>query len=192
MSTAAPVEVRPKTAAEICCQYEPSDEARALLTDDASPAAFLDALIQAERYADGIHFLARWLTKREAVWWGCLCAWEDCRPEPPENVDAALRAAVGWVLEPNEDNRQACRRRAREAGMKTPAACVALAAFYSGGSISLPGLPEVPAPDGSCAKLVAGALTLAAGRGKPPEIKNRRQTFLRLGLEIIEGKNRWD
>ena len=63
---------------------------------------------------------------------------------------------------------------------------------YSGGSISLPDLPVVPAPEGSTAKLIAGAVALAANRAPPAERKETQQTFLRLGLEIVNGISRWE
>jgi hypothetical protein len=192
MSTETPVQEAPRTAADVCQSFEPGQDARGLLRDEMTPKAYFSLLVQKELYDAAVQFTARWLSKREAVWWGCLCAWDRKRPEPPEAIDGALGAAVRWVLEPSEENRRAARAAGKEAGAGTAAGSLALAAFYSEGSISYPDLPEVAPPSDLTARTVAIAVGLAARQGSPSEKDDRRRQFLQMGLEVALGKNPWD
>lgn len=192
MSTDTPVQQKSPTAAEIAARFELSPEARALLRPDLAPKAYFDLLVRGGLCKDALRFTARWLSKREAVWWGCLCAWDRDRPEPEESRDRALRAAVRWVLDPSEENRQAARAVGKTAGAGTPAGGVALAAFYSGGSMSYLDLPAVEPPEDLTAQTIASAVSLAAHLGKPSQHDARLRQFLRLGLEVALGRNRWE
>src|SRR5207237_10478430 len=113
-------------------------ESLKLLHDNPSPRAFFDLLVQHEQFGDAVRFLAHALPKRAAIWWGCLCLWDMCWPEPAEVVEAAVRAAVQWVLDPSEPHRRAAEKAGRAAGFQTAAGCLAMAAFWSRGSMSRP------------------------------------------------------
>ncbi len=191
MSQTATASQAPETAAAVCRQYEPSDDARAMLRDDMSPEAFLDALSGAGMYDDALDFTARWLPTREGVWWGCLCAWNVHRPQPPEPIEKALEAAVGWVLEPAEPNRRAAKAAGDGARLSTAAGALAMAAFYSGGSLTEPGQPEAAPPPGLAAATVAAAVRLAVYQGDPAGRVQRQRELLQLGLEVASGQNRW-
>src|ERR1700693_4596004 len=92
-------------AAEVCEHFDLKEEARPFLQPGATPRAFLDALLANRQYQAAISFVAHALPQREAVWWGCLCL-RHVRPAPlPAAEEAACRAAVQWVLEPTEKNR---------------------------------------------------------------------------------------
>ncbi len=182
----------PPTAREICARFGPGPEARALLRDSEKAGPFFQRLLEKELYRDAIGFTAYLLPKREGVWWGCLCVWQVSRPDPPEKIRAALQAAVRWVLDPNEQNRRAAEAAGKEAGPGTPAGSVALAAFSSDGSLSRPGLPEVPPPPFLTAKLIMGALLSAAAQGDPAKITERYRQFLTLGIEVDDATNRWE
>ncbi len=192
MSSATVSQDAPPSVLKICEDIKLGDPARELLDDELTPKAYFDLLAQNGLDDDAIRFIARWMPKREAVWWGCLCAWSVCRPDPSEEVDAALKAAVRWVQDPSEDNRQATRPRRKAPKSRTPARRVALAVFHSSGSISLPDLPEVPPAPATTAKMIAGAVGLAANQGAPSKIADRRRQFLRLGVEVVSGENSWE
>lgn len=180
------------SAALVCRQYAPSDEALGLLAPGQSPWAFVDALLAHERHEDAIEFVARWLDKRRAVWWGCLAVWCGTRHEPPPAVDAALAAAVAWVREPGEVTRRMAQDAAAGLGAAEPAGALARAVFWSGGSISRPDLPAVePRPDGT-AQTVAALVRAVALRGKPQFVVDRRRQLLRIALEVVRGELPWD
>jgi hypothetical protein len=182
---------RATLAAEVCRRYESSPTARSLLRSGQSPQAFFDVLMQQELYDDAVAFLARLLTKPQAVWWGCLCAWDAARPNPSSAVQAALHATLRWLQQPTEEHRRAVEQVARKVGLAKPAGAVAQAAVYAQGSMSPPGLPEVAPPEDLTALTIAGAVCLSAADLTIAGETNAYRQLLRFGLEVAAGKNRW-
>lgn len=177
----------PPKAAAICEQFKLGEDARELLEPDDSAEYYLSALIENGLFTDAIRFTAYRLSKREAVWWGCLCAWEACRPKPTPAVSAALHACTVWVREPSEENRYTAEA-ARDAALGTPAGHLALAVFLSGGSISRPELPPVAPNPGLTARLVAEAVLLASRLVPPSETSTCQRRFLGIAAEISSGQ----
>src|SRR5690242_6911001 len=133
MSTTHPPPDRPPTVVEIAGRGPLGDDAKALLAPGLKPPAYLDRLLQKGLVKDALSFVAAWLPAREAVWWGCLCAWHHGRPKPSDKEAAALRAALRWVHEPSEENRRAAKAAGDAVGgPATPAGALALAAAWSG------------------------------------------------------------
>jgi hypothetical protein len=168
-----------------------TEEARQLLREDLSPQTYFELLRKEHLYVDAIQFMAHRLPKREAVWWGCLCVWKVSRPHLPQAESVALQAAVHWVLDPSENNRRAAEATGQAAGVGTPSGCVALAAFWSDGSLSPRGLPEVAPPPFLTARTIAGALCLAAVLPQADKQTELQGLFLRLANEVANGKNHW-
>ncbi|WP_435015771.1 DUF6931 family protein [Tundrisphaera sp. TA3] len=154
----------PETAADIARRYRPSDAAWGHLRGDLAPDAFAALLVDAGLGADAAEFQAHRLPAREAVWWGCLCAWEVGPPTPAGAPDEALRAAVRWVIEPTVPNRTAAAKAGEAAGPSTPEGLLALAASWSGGSMTPPELPAAAPPPGLTARTVFAALRMASAR----------------------------
>src|SRR6266849_9173500 len=132
-----------ETAEAIAVHIRLSRDAAQLLRPELTPQAFFEMLVEREKDTDALRFLAHCLPKRRAVWWGCLCLWRTHGPEPavksspiagPEAV--ALAAAARWVKQPWEENRLRAETPGREAGLKTAAGCLAMASFWSGGSMT--------------------------------------------------------
>src|SRR5262249_1071912 len=138
MSAGKLSKVKADKAAEICQHFKLGEEAAPLLKDGLTPKEFLDALLTHKLYVVAIDFVAHALPAREAVWWGCLCARHAAGSSLPSKEEAAFKAAVQWVLDPNEENRSAAQAPAEKASLGTPAGGLAMAAFWSGGSMSLP------------------------------------------------------
>ena len=176
-------------ATEFCRRAKLKQRSLALLTADASPAAFLRTLLAKEHYADAIRMLAHRLSRREAVWWECLCLEHDSGERLTHEDQAALRAAVHWVTEPTEAHRRAA---AEVATVRTPAGLLAKAVFWSGGSVSRPEYPAVPPLPHVCAQTVAGSLLLASAMyPKPTQRQSRRKEFLDLGFLVESGALSW-
>jgi hypothetical protein len=191
MANPAPTTPDQARAAEVCTRYEPGKEARQLLRDDLTPEAFTALLLEQHREADGVEFLAHGLTARQAVWWGCLCAWEAARPDPPEPAADALRAAVHWVEEPNEANRARAEAAGRAAGLDTAAGGVAMAAARTGGSVTPPGYPVVPPGPFLPARIIINAIRRAAAPSSA-DPSGKLRLFLRLGREVAGGILPWE
>lgn len=178
------------TTADVCRRFRLSDAAAALLRDGLSPRQFLDLLVQEKHFPDSVRFLAHALPKREAVWWGYLCARSGSGAVAPKKL-AALEAAQKWVTEPTEEHRRACLPAAEAADFGTPAGCVAVAAFWSGGSLAPPELPVVPPKDELTPGAVANAILLAAVISEPEKALEKYAHFLALGRDVAAGTNVW-
>jgi hypothetical protein len=175
------------TAAAICKQFELGEDARGLLDDEASADEFVEALVQNRLLTDAIRFTAYRLSKREAVWWGCLCAWEVCRPKPTPAAAEALKASALWARDPSEENRRAAEA-AAEPAVATPAGNLAMAAFLSGGSMSPPKMPVVAPAPGLTARLVSEAVLLASRLAPPDQTPAHQRRFLGIASEITSGR----
>lgn len=191
-SSGALRKVKAATAAEVCERWEVPSEARALLKPSATPREYLDALVAARQLRAAIGFLAHALPPREAVWWGALCVKHVSPGALPAPETDALRAAVTWVLDPTEPNREAAKGPGEKAGIATPAGALATAASWTGGTLAPP-LPRVaPVVPGPWlpAKAVAGAVVLASTKGGGG-LEETQARFLELGSGIAEGRISW-
>ncbi|MDX2039321.1 MAG: hypothetical protein SFX72_21920 [Isosphaeraceae bacterium] len=183
---------RAKTAAEITELVALSDDAKSLLEPGATPRQFIDRLMEKALWIDAVKFMAFALPKREAIWWGLVCARQAYESQPPpEPAAKALEAADTWLLAPNDDNRRAAMAAAEVAGFGTPAGSAALAAFFSGGSLGPANVPAVPPPETLTPQAVAGAVMLSAVLEKPELAPKKHERFVTQGFDVAAGKSRW-
>jgi len=126
----------------------------------APPEAFFDALQAAGRLREAAQFLGQALPRYEVVCWASQVVQrlEGAAGEP------ALAAVLDWVNEPSEARRRGAYEAASLADPESPGRVAALAAYFSGGSISPEGQPAVPAPSTTAGRLGAAAVIMAAVR----------------------------
>jgi hypothetical protein len=178
-------------AATLAPRAKLSDEATSLLRPEWTARQYLEALIAAGRWHDAIRFLAWALPRREAVWWACQCIRAaNLPPGPPEDA-RALEAAEKWAASATEDHRRAAFAAGQTVNFETPAALAALAAFWSGGSLSQPRLPVVPPAEHLCPGTVGNTVILVGVIRTPEKAEEKYRAFLQLGKDVAEGKNRW-
>ena len=180
-----------KTASEVCARFKLSDEALPVTRQATTPAQCLDLLLEKQHYHDATRFLAHALPKREAVWWACLCARQAAPAAMSAPVSAALKLTEKWVNDPSEDNRRAAMPAAEAAGFSTPAGSAALGAFFSGGSLGPPNVPEIPPAETLTGDAVAGAIMLAVVAKEPEKASEKYRAFLTKGIEVANGKSLW-
>lgn len=166
-------------------------DAQAVLHPSMGGRAYVSALCDAKRHADAVAFIAHALPRREAVWWALVCAREAAGEQPTPEVRAALDATEVWMRHPGDEQRRAAMEAAKKATFKTPAGCAGLAAFLSGGSLSVPGQPDVPPGPFHTAKAVYGAVALAAIGEDPKTAPDRFQKFIDHGVALGDGTNAW-
>ena len=146
---------------QACVEMELSEPSGALLRNDMTAQAAVQALVAAGQAQDALKLIACLLPKRYAVAWLCQCA-RDQSLNAEDRAGASL--AERWVREPNESNRRAAFEFADVGGYQSAGAWLAAAAGWSGGSLA-PASQEivVPPPDHltACA-VVAGINMLAA------------------------------
>src|SRR5450759_202773 len=172
-----------KTVA-IATVAELGEEAMALLRPDLHPLDFVPLLMEKALFADAVRFIAHALPKREAVWWGWVCARRAAGENPPPKIRAALDATERWVAQPNEDNRRSAMEAAQKAELGTAAGCAGLAAFFSGGSLAPPDAPAVPPGEFLAAKAVSGAVIFAAVAKEPERAPEKFRSFVAQGVEV--------
>jgi len=191
MSQGQLTKVKAVKAAEVCRHFELKEETRSVLRDGLSPREFVDALLANKHYPAAIQFLAHALPHREAILWGCLCLEHATGDGWPDVEKAACKAAVQWVLDPSEENRQATKAPADAAGVSAPAGALAMAVSWTGGSMTADNLPPVPPGPSLPAKGVAGAVALAAVKADATKIADTQRRFVELGIAVAEGKVVW-
>jgi hypothetical protein len=162
--------------AEICrlAEIEPVDA-------DVRPAQVLARLVKEERFPDAVRFLAHTLQADAAVRWACDCVASLQPPDAAAEQKAALRAAEAWLDSPDETKRRAAKDAADTCGLRTPEGALAMAVFFSGGSIAPATAPEVAAPGHACHRLSAGAVMLAVVSSQPESTPERFHQVIRQG-----------
>jgi hypothetical protein len=162
-------------------------EALALAQGRRDLLDIIQALTDAAFLVEASRVFAHALPKREAVWWACMCAAHSVASlVTPEDVRMRDQAEA-WVRQQSDEIRRAGMEDAKRAGFKSPESWAAVAAFWSGGSITALNAPPVPAPPHLPGVAVAGAVTLASVRGAPERQKHRLALFLQSAHDIALG-----
>ncbi len=172
-------------------QIELSERAQELLASQNSPSGFVLALRDGGLCRDALRVLPHLLPVRAAAWWGCLCVWESKRNASDDRLLLAIEAVQRWIVLPSETNRRACEHFGRVLGLGVSPGALAMAVFWSGGSMSAPDLPHVDPPPALAAQVIGGTIQLAAVERDAVHYLSRYRQFLALGLEIAAGRNLW-
>jgi hypothetical protein len=188
-STPAPINSKTVALATVA---ELGEEAMALVRGDLHPLDFVALLMEKALYPDAVRFIAHALPKREAVWWGWVCARRAAGENPPPKIKGALDATEKWIAQPNEDNRRLAMAAAQKAELGTAAGCAGLAAFFSGGSLAPPEAPVVPPGEFLAAKAVSGAVIFAAVANEPERAPEKFRSFVAQGVEVTNRVKLWE
>ena len=164
---------------------EPSDIAARCATVREA----LDRLAAAGFLSEAATLMAHALPRREAVWWACVCARLTAPDRLSEDDRQAVAAARSWVCCPRREACQAAMIHAERAGLATPEAWAAVAAFWSDESVSTAG-DDVPHPAYLTGVAVAGAIGLAAVRDAPERRDERLTQFLANARHLNLGDDR--
>lgn len=147
----------------------------------------LDRLESSGFLIEAARLVAHALPKREAVWWACMCAVHTAPPDLPPSSREARETAEHWVRQQTDKLRRAAMAHAEAANFGTPEAWAAVAAFWSGDSLTPEGQPAVPPPPHLAGTAAAGAVALAAARGDARRYNGRLKRFLESGRNIAAG-----
>lgn len=180
LSAAAPATFRPHLdlPEEAAAAYDASKDATEALAALETGGFLLPA----------VRLLAHALPRREAVWWGCMCA-RHTNPALAAAEVACLTAAELWVRQPTDENRRAAFAGAEASGFATPAAWACAAVFWNGDSMSPLGQPAVPPAPHLSGLALAGAVTLASVHGQPQNQRRRLVAFIASARDIATGGN---
>jgi len=164
---------------------QPEADAATQGCTDVSEA--LDRLQAGGFLTEATRLIAHALPKREAVWWACMCATHTAPADLPEADRIAREAAEDWVRQPTDKARRHAWDLAQASGCGTPEAWAAIAAFWSGDSMSPEGQPAVPPAAHLTGTAAAGAVALASVRGDGTRREARLQRFLESARNIAAG-----
>jgi hypothetical protein len=132
---------------------------------------FLAQLLAGPTPEEGLTFMAFALLARHGVWWGheCLKAMPDLLTDQDRRMMGLI---TDWVADQGDDSRYA----AMDAGMRAeshgPGVWLALAAGWSGGSMSGRGLPPVAPPPGATGQALNAGIVSALAR-VPQDVRRR-------------------
>jgi hypothetical protein len=188
-----PAPTPPRLARELATwgKFELSTCAAGCLDGEITSPEFFERLMELDCLADARRVLAHALPKRRALWWGVLAAWDVHRQTPQAELPSVLAAVTAFIHEPTEDRRRACDEWRKRAPKNSIAGCLATAAFFSAGSVSLPGLPPVAPRPFVTGRLVGVAIYLAAVARSAPLYKQYQREYLRWGRDIASGRLLW-
>lgn len=147
----------------------------------------LAVLAEGGHLVEAARLCAHALPQREAVWWAAQCAAHTAPADLSEADRAAHTLAESWVRQRSDDVRRAAMAKAEEAGFSTAEAWAAVAAFWSGDSMSPLGQPKVPPPPHLTGTAVIGSVILASVRIRPERQTERLRRFLASAREIAVG-----
>jgi hypothetical protein len=130
-----------------------------------SPQEFFGQLKQAGRLREAVSFIALALPRFEAVAWAARFVRDTEPPAAAKSPEAeAIKATLLWIQDPVEARRRMAFASARAATLSSAEAMVAMAAYYSGGSIAPDGCEPLPASPTAAGRFAAGAVQIAAAR----------------------------
>ncbi len=168
------------TAAEVIARFSLKFEPLQPDEQSISCEDLIRKLAGANRFDDSLKFASHALPKRSAVWWASQVVRAGLNEHMTKEDELALGAAETWVKTPEEECRRAAMSIADKLGHKTPASWVAVAAFWSGGSMAPPGAPAVPPAEDLTGKAAFGAVQLAAVAREPEKAIEKQRQFIEL------------
>lgn len=155
-----------------------------LVAHSRSVGDAVDRLVADGLLSEAVEVLAHALAGPDAVAWVCRCAEATAPSDLPEPDRSAAGAAGEWTRTQRDETRRAAMKHAERAGLRTPEAWAAAAAFFSGESLSEPHLPVVSPAANLAGQAVGGAVMLAAVRNSPERRDDRLRLFLQIGVGI--------
>jgi hypothetical protein len=133
-----------------------------------APDAYFKTLIEGGRLRDAVFYVSHALPRYEGVVWAVQAL---LAADAVDRNNQLVVAVLRWIDDPCEELRRAIERLLNDEVVTSPAYMLAMAAFMSGGSISLPEYPPVLAPPDASAKFAAGAVFDAAyASGNPASL----------------------
>jgi hypothetical protein len=161
-----------------------SAEARNLLRKDQLVLDYIRLLIAEGKHQDAVHMVANLLPKREAVWWATQTA-RQTAPDPlPAELEKAIAASEKWVTELSDESRRACWSVGNKAGVETAAGSVAIATYFSGGSMGPPDQEPIAPDELITGKMVATSILLSVLKAGPDERSALFENVLDQGMNL--------
>lgn len=184
MEDAAPfTKIESTDASEVCQKFKLSDKLSVeLLKTYTLSEEFFGKLLENKLYIDAVKFLAHVLPKHETILWACTCLQQnELLVSTNEKI---LEDAKNWLKKPSESFRQVIGKSNNLSDFANPFTWLALAIFWSEGSLTGPEEPVVVPGPTLTAQASSGAIMLAAVLMEPEAANIKYETYLKLGINI--------
>lgn len=157
-----------------------------LAAADKTTQQFVELLLAQEKFIDAVRVLAFSLGKLTVIEWSLQCVQLASEGKLSKLDEKTLTIVQNWLGNRTEELRRDAYAASLEAEHGTPASWVAMAAFWSEGSMGPPppAPPLAPGPT-QCAHAATGAILLAAVARQPEKAPERYREFIRLGLQLV-------
>lgn len=177
---------------QLCALAGLSDGAISMLAPRRPLRAYAEALANAGLLIDAIRSMAYLLPAAESIRWAAGIVRSMSTARPASLRAAALAAVDAWLEEPDEATRRQAWESAEQAGFEHTESCLAMAVFFSGGSIAPVDQPELPPSENLHAASVAGAVLLAGVERTPEQAPERYQAWFQDALKRADAIRLWD
>jgi pSer/pThr/pTyr-binding forkhead associated (FHA) protein len=157
-----------------------------LASPDKTTQQFVELLTAQEKFIDAVRVLAFAMGKLTAIEWSLQCVKTASADGLSKLDEKTLDTVQKWLGDRTEQLRRDAYAASLEAEHGTPASWVAMAAFWSEGSMGPPppAPPLAPGPT-QCAHAATGAILLAAVIRQPEKAPDRYRDFIRMGLQLV-------
>jgi len=174
------------TTVEIAAIAQLSEQAKPLLAEEMGPSRFVRLLESKHFYRDAIHFLAHGLPIDMAIRWGAACSRELLAPEQLELDRECLAAIDSWLTSRDDPSRWRARDVAERSGLRSAPDLIAMAVFFSGGSLTPAGAPAADPPPYVANKMVGSAIQLAVFSQLPEKTEDRFRKTLEISRQLAK------
>lgn len=168
------------TDAALLAAYADPDSEVSDLAHGRAPHDWYAELVAANQTSDAISLLAHALPRYDCVVWALRCLLELKAIERPDPLTLAV---LRWIDQPNDTLRREVQELGDGLKPASPAALLAQAVFFSGGSIAPADLPPIQPPPEACSRMAAGAILIAAAA--QPDHTAACKRAMSLGESII-------
>ena len=163
-----------------------SDDIREMAVQQRGPEQLLTTLLQKKNYEAATAFLAFSLTSVPAIGWGYFCL-VHAHVQWSREETTVIQQVQSWLAEHTEDNRRLLETCLDLTGVRSPAGWLGQALFWSGGSITPEGKPEVYPGPSLQGHALSGAVQLVALADSGTKSHILYPLFIRTGLRILKG-----
>ena len=181
------------TTLELCDRAELKEDARSVAPPNTPVRLFVQQLARRGLAQEAIGALAQLLPQRACISWGLNSIRQVTAAAETPQAGPALKAVEQWIADPNDELRRAAYKAGKQADLSTPAGCLALGVYLSGGSLApleAPVMPIEAAPH-LCGKTVAIAMAAAVAMD-PRNAAELRAAFLDQGFHLAEQLKIWE
>ena len=166
--------------------YEFDEQTVALAQEFEQPVHLIDRLLAEQHFSSAVTFLSHCLQKNVAITW-CYDCLSDLPVTWSQQELQVLGLVESWLREPSQDRRRQHGNDLHSLGVMSPVGWLGQAVFWSGGSITAQGMPDVSAAPGLFGQAVSGAVQLAGLVDDARHSSELFPRFIRLGIALVEG-----